>query len=166
MNIVRNGLLQRKRREKLLDAAEMRLLILSMLHQQPAHGYELIKAIEALAQGEYSPSPGIIYPALMLLEEMEAIVPVDSDSARKCFRLTAAGEQQLTDNQSQLAQISERLKMLAVVGKHRRTPQMERAVHNLKMALNTRLAEAEISQQSLYAIIDALDEAAKRIERA
>lgn len=165
MNIVKNGLLQRRRREKLLDAAEMRLLLLSFLQQQPAHGYELIKAIEALAQGEYSPSPGIIYPALMLLEEMEAITPLSSDSSRKSFRVTPMGEQLLAEGEGTLQEIRARLKMLAVVGRNRRTPQIERAIHNLKMALNTRLAEPDISQQTLYAIIDALDDAAKRIER-
>ncbi|ARU93007.1 PadR family transcriptional regulator [Tatumella citrea] len=166
MNIAKSGLLQRRRREKILDAAEIRLLVLSFLQQQPAHGYELIKSIETLAQGEYTPSPGIIYPALMLLEEMDAIVPQNPDAGRKSYQLTAYGQQLLEQGSAQLLEISERLKMLAVVGKNRRIPQIERAVHNLKMALNTRLAEPELSQETIYALIDALDDAAKRIERS
>ncbi len=166
MNIAKSGLLQRRRREKILDAAEVRLLVLSFLQQQPAHGYELIKSIETLAQGEYTPSPGIIYPALMMLEEMDAIVPQNPDAGRKSYQLTSEGLQLLAQGASQLAEITARLKMLAVVGKNRRIPQIERAVHNLKMALNTRLAEPALSQETLYAMIDALDEAAKRIERS
>ena len=166
MNIIPPGSHQRRRREKMLDAAEIRLLILSFLHQQPAHGYELIKSIETLAQGEYSPSPGIIYPALMLLEEMDAIVPQDPEAGRKIYRLTGYGEQFLNDGEQQLQDILMRLKTLAVIGTNRRIPQIERAVHNLKMALNTRLAETEISLETRYAIIDALDDAAKRIERS
>ncbi|GAA0508036.1 DNA-binding transcriptional regulator NfeR [Tatumella terrea] len=165
MNIIQPGGHQRRRREKMLDAAEMRLLILSFLQQQPAHGYELIKSIETLAQGEYSPSPGIIYPALMLLEEMDAIVPQNPEAGRKSYQLTGYGEQFLKDGEQQLQEITARLKTLAVAGKNRRIPQIERAVHNLRSALNTRLAEPEISQETLYAIIDALDDAAKRIER-
>ncbi len=166
MNIAKSGLLQRRRREKILDAAEIRLLVLSFLQQQPAHGYELIKSIETLAQGEYTPSPGIIYPALMLLEEMDAIVPQNPDAGRKSYQLTDYGQQLLDQGSAQLGDISGRLKMLAVVGKNRRIPQIERAVHNLKMALNTRLAEPALSRETLYALIDALDDAAKRIERS
>lgn len=59
MNIAKSGLLQRRRREKILDAADIRLLILSFLQQQPAHGYELIKAVENLARGEYTPARGL-----------------------------------------------------------------------------------------------------------
>ncbi|GAA0492470.1 MULTISPECIES: PadR family transcriptional regulator [Tatumella] len=166
MNIAKSGLLQRRRREKILDAADIRLLILSFLQQQPAHGYELIKAVENLARGEYTPSPGIIYPALMLLEEMDAIVPQHPGAGRKSYQLTGYGQQLLTDGAAQLEEISARLKMLAIVGRNRNIPQIERAVHNLKMALHTRLAEPSLSTETLYAIIDALDDAARRIERS
>ena len=53
-----------------LGAADLRLLILALLAERPSHGYELIKALEERSGGFYSPSPGMIYPALTYLEEI------------------------------------------------------------------------------------------------
>ena len=49
---------------------DLRLVLLNLIAEKPRHGYELIKAIEEAAGGAYSPSPGVIYPTLTLLEEL------------------------------------------------------------------------------------------------
>lgn len=41
--------------------------------EQPCHGYDLIRQIEGMFDGAYSPSPGVIYPTLTFLEESELI---------------------------------------------------------------------------------------------
>src|SRR5580698_5224904 len=51
-------------------SADLHLLILALLEDKPRHGYELIKALEERSGGFYSPSPGMIYPALTYLEEI------------------------------------------------------------------------------------------------
>jgi DNA-binding PadR family transcriptional regulator len=48
-------------------------VLLSLIGEQPRHGYELIKAVEDLFGGGYSPSPGSVYPILTLLEEIGQI---------------------------------------------------------------------------------------------
>ena len=156
----------RKRREKMLDAADIRLLVLHFLSLNPAHGYELIKAIEALSKGEYTPSPGIIYPNLTLLEEMECIAVLDAQAARKAYRLEEKGRALLQQQQTVLEAIIQRLSSMAVLVNNRSRPDVERAIHNMKTALNLRLSQEGICQTTLYAIIDALDEAAKKIERS
>ena len=40
-----------------------------MIADKPRHGYELIKEIEERLSGAYSPSPGVIYPILSMLED-------------------------------------------------------------------------------------------------
>ena len=157
---------RRKRREKMLDANDIRLLILHFISQGAAHGYELIKSIEELSRGEYSPSPGIIYPNLTLLEEMDCIRVKDPQAARKAFTLEAEGRRQLTLNQSELQAIIGRLTSMAVLVNNRSIPEVERAILNMKMALNTRLSQQGLAQQTLHDIIDALDDAAKKIERS
>lgn len=157
---------RRKRREKILDASDIRLLLLHFLSQSPAHGYELIKAVEELSKGEYSPSPGIIYPNLTLLEEMECIAVVDAMAARKAYRLEEKGREQLQQHASSVTTIIERLSTLAVLVNNRSLPDVERAIYNMKTALNFRLSQEGLSQQTLFAIIDALDDAAKKIERS
>lgn len=164
-NVTRAGG-RRKRREKMLDASDIRLLLLHFLGQRPAHGYELIKAVEELSKGEYSPSPGIIYPNLQLLEEMECIAVVDAQAARKAYRLEEKGAEELQQHQAHLATITQRLSTLAVLVNNRSLPDVERAIHNMKTALHSRLSQEGLSQQTLFAIIDALDDAAKKIERS
>jgi DNA-binding PadR family transcriptional regulator len=48
---------------------DLRLVVLSLLETAPRHGYEIIKAIEDLTSGSYSPSPGVVYPTLAAIEE-------------------------------------------------------------------------------------------------
>ena len=156
----------RKRKERLLDATEVRLLILTVLAQRPAHGYEIIKAIEELSRGEYTPSPSLVYPNLTLMEEMGYIQAVAEEGNKKNHLITAEGEAHLAQQQPQLEAVMARLASLAVLANNRSQPEVQRAIHNMKMALNTRLADENLSQQALYAIVDVLDEAAKKIERS
>src|SRR6185312_7843146 len=59
------------------------------------HGYELIKALEERSGGFYSPSPGMVYPALTYLEEAGLAVVFESDGAKKLYRITPDGEARL-----------------------------------------------------------------------
>src|ERR1700710_1680308 len=53
-----------------LGSAELQLVLLALLAEQPAHGYELIRTLEERSGGFYAPSPGMIYPALTYLDEI------------------------------------------------------------------------------------------------
>lgn len=154
---------RRKRREKMLEASEIRLLMLHFLEQRAAHGYELIKSVEELSKGEYSPSPGIIYPNLTLLEEMEAIQVVDAQATRKAYRLTPAGRAQLAEQREMVLSLIARLSSLAVLVNNRSIPAVEQAIHGLKVALNRRLAQEDISDAALQTLIQALHDAAEKI---
>lgn len=156
----------RHRRERLFDANDIRLLILHLLEKNSAHGYELIKSVEALATGEYVPSPGIIYPNLTLLEEMGYIQAMDSQSSKKAWQLTAEGKAALVQQSDKVSAIIDRLASLGVLGDNRRIPELQRAIHNFRVAINTRLSKGDIPQETLYKIIDTLDKAAKDIERS
>jgi len=74
-----------------LSAADLQLTILALLAERPAHGYELIKIIEERSNGFYTPSPGVIYPALTYLEEIGQ-ASVEQEGARKLYRITAEGQ--------------------------------------------------------------------------
>ncbi|MEE7548662.1 PadR family transcriptional regulator, partial [Xanthomonas sp. Kuri4-1] len=47
-----------------LGHGDLRLLLLSLIEQQPRHGYELIRLIAEMFSGVYTPSAGVIYPTL------------------------------------------------------------------------------------------------------
>jgi len=154
---------RRKRREKMLDASDIRLLMLHFLAQNNAHGYELIKSIEELSRGEYSPSPGIIYPNLTLLEEMDAISVVDAQASRKAYRLNAAGRAQLAEQQAQVELLIERLSSLAVLVNNRSIPDVDQAIHRVRSTLNSRLSQEDISPETLAKVVEALNAAADKI---
>jgi len=65
----------------------LRMLLLWLIGEKPRHGYELIKAVEQLVGGAYSPSPGSVYPILSLLEDMGQIEGTSSDQVRRQFNL-------------------------------------------------------------------------------
>lgn len=82
-----------------LSSADLHLVVLALLEQRPAHGYELIRAIEERSGGFYTPSPGVIYPALTYLEEIGYAV-VEPQGARKLYHITEAGRAQLEANRA------------------------------------------------------------------
>src|SRR5580704_15477146 len=64
------GHMRVRREGRVFDQGDLRFVILKLISEAPRHGYEIIKAIEDKVAGAYSPSPGVIYPTLTLLEEL------------------------------------------------------------------------------------------------
>ena len=62
-----------KRRGRMFRRGELRLVLLHLIAEEPRHGYDLIRQIEEMTGGHYAPSPGIVYPTLTLMAEMDLI---------------------------------------------------------------------------------------------
>lgn len=82
---------------KMLASGDLRLVALYLIEQQPRHGYDLIKAIEEKSHGFYSPSPGIVYPALTFLEEAGYVTSA-TEGNKKLYTITDEGRSHLQDN--------------------------------------------------------------------
>jgi DNA-binding PadR family transcriptional regulator len=82
---------------RMLASGDLRLVALFLIEQQPRHGYDLIKAIEDHSKGFYSPSPGIVYPALTYLEEA-GFVTSAAEGNKKLYTITDEGRTHLNDN--------------------------------------------------------------------
>ena len=80
-----------------LASGDLQLVLLALLEKQPSHGYELIKALEERSGGFYSPSPGMIYPALTWLEEV-GYASVTAEGTKKLYSITDAGRAYLNQN--------------------------------------------------------------------
>jgi len=85
-----------------LASGDLQLVLLALLAERPSHGYELIKALEERSGGFYSPSPGMIYPALTWLEEV-GYASVAADGAKKLYSITESGREHLRQNQEAAA---------------------------------------------------------------
>src|SRR6185503_8728754 len=91
------------RRRGLYDSEELRLVLLSLIAEQPRHGYDLIREIEERTGGEYAPSPGMIYPTLTMLQDMGLIVESDAAGTRKVYAATLEGTQHLAEKKDEVA---------------------------------------------------------------
>lgn len=87
---------------------------------------------------------------------------VDAQATRKAYRLTAAGEAQLAENRETVSSLITRLSTLAILVNNRSIPAVEQAIHGLKVALNRRLAQEDISEAALQTLIKALHDAAEK----
>ena len=151
------------RRRRVFDQGQMRLLVLHILDAQPSHGYEIIRGIGELVGGDYSPSPGTVYPTLALLEDMQLTTSTALEGGRKQYSLTDAGRAHLQDHRGDIDQVLERLATRRRHGRARRPPELVRAMENLKTALRLRLRNGGLDPQEAEKIAALLDEAARAI---
>ncbi len=73
------------RRPRFFGHGDLRLVILDILTRSASHGYELIKDIESLTQGNYTPSPGVIYPTLDYLQDQAFITVGEEENGRRTY---------------------------------------------------------------------------------
>lgn len=151
-------------RGRMFGSGELRLLLLKLIADEPRHGYQLIKAIEELTEGSYAPSPGVVYPTLSLLADEGAVEEAVGDGPRKAFAITEQGRVELAGKIDEAERIIARLTERAEGHRRGPPPQVARALGNLMMVLRAAKHEAP-SEERHNAIVDILDEAAKRIER-
>src|SRR5277367_2579147 len=84
---------------RFFDRGDLRFVLLQLIGEKPSHGYELITAIEEKLGGMYSPSPGVIYPTLTLLEELGYVRSETGDGTKKLYTITAEGQAFMQANQ-------------------------------------------------------------------
>ncbi|QDP19900.1 PadR family transcriptional regulator [Sphingomonas xanthus] len=161
----RGGGRRGRERKRMFSGGELRLVLLKLIADQPRHGYELIKAIEDMTEGDYAPSPGIVYPTLTMLEDMGLIAERKSKDAKKIFGATDEGRAHLEEHQEEVNELIERLEGHGRHRRRRQRPEIGRAIGNLMTALRNRIAQDGWNDQLLHEVIDILDEAAQRIER-
>ncbi len=140
---------------------DLKLLLLALIAEQPAHGYDLIRKIEGLFEGAYCPSPGVIYPTLTFLEESEMVIG-DAQAGKKLYTVTDAGRQSLEDQAVAL----EGVRMRIDVSKrslrgHDRPPEIHEAVHNLRHALQ--MHHGRWSPEEILRVSELLNSTAKAV---
>ena len=96
------------RAARMLASGDLQLIVLALLSERPRHGYEIIKAIEEHSSGFYSPSPGVVYPALTYLEEV-GYAASEQEGAKKLYRITEAGAEYLKKNHESVDEMLEQL---------------------------------------------------------
>lgn len=152
-------------RRRLFDGAELRLILLALIGDQPRHGYDLIKAIEERTGGAYAPSPGVIYPTLTMLEDMGQIAEQAAEGSKRLFGITDAGKLEIGEQGDKVEALFARLDALGDErdGGESGMP-VRRAMVNLAMVLRDRLSR-DRGGELAHEVAAILDDAARRIER-
>jgi DNA-binding PadR family transcriptional regulator len=159
-----------------LGSGELQLVILALLEEHPRHGYEIIKALEETSKGFYTPSPGMVYPALTYLEEV-GYATVEAEGSKKLYRITDAGLAHLRENRAFVDAV---LSMLARIGsKMERVRQAfageeagdigHRALDEARQALRAALISklnASPSPEELQRVTEILNRATDELKRS
>ncbi|MBS1028202.1 PadR family transcriptional regulator [Gluconobacter albidus] len=159
-------------RGRKLTADELQLVILALLAEAPAHGYELIRRLEERSGGFYKPSPGVIYPSLTYLEET-GLAAVTQDGNRKLYSLTDEGKAHLEAHSEEAARILDVLSRIgarmadvreAFTGVNDLDPTLGQAFHDARFALKSALKSRRgADADELRRIVAILNRAAAEI---
>jgi DNA-binding PadR family transcriptional regulator len=155
-----------RRAGRFFDQGDLRFVLLQLISEKPHHGYELIKAIEEKFGGMYSPSPGVIYPTLTLLEELGYVRSEAGGGTKKLYTITEEGSAFLSANRALVDAIFRRMAEVTKAYGGGPSPEILRAMHNLRLALSIRLGRGPLTAEQVRAITDALDRVATEIERS
>jgi DNA-binding PadR family transcriptional regulator len=86
---------------------EVRMALLSLLNDGPAHGYELMKRLEERSGGMYAASAGTVYPVLQQLED-EGLIRATETEGKKVYELTQEGREELLLHEDAIERIWKR----------------------------------------------------------
>ena len=153
------------RTERPLGQGDLRWLVLDLIAAQPRHGYEIIKAIEDMMNGHYTPSPGVIYPTLTYLEET-GLISSEAQGSKKLYSITEEGTKSLEENATAVQAVRERIAEARAHFGGPPAPEMMRAMNHLRAAIQGRLSKGDMTPEALAKFTAALDRAASEIERS
>jgi DNA-binding PadR family transcriptional regulator len=140
---------------------DLKLLLLALVAERPSHGYELIRQIEGMFDGAYSPSPGVIYPTLTYLEESDHILG-DAEGGKKRYSVTQAGLEAMQEQAVALEGVRTRIDVSKrSLRGHDRPEEIHEAVHNLRHALQ--LHHGRWTAQEIARVSDLLNTTARAI---
>lgn len=152
------------RQRRPLDHGDLRLLILSLIAEQPRHGYDLMTEIETRTGGTYKPSPGVMYPALSVLED-QGFAKAKKQDGKRVFYITEDGETELEDNEETLTKIEERLEALANPDRDMDPRDVRSASRRLRHTLFKTVTQAWPDMSNYEEIVEILNQARADIAR-
>jgi DNA-binding PadR family transcriptional regulator len=93
----------------------LKYIVLKIIKDKPIHGYEIMKTVELLSKGQWTPSAGSIYPILESLES-KGFVQSEETDRRKVYSITPAGMEALDHmTQEKLELLKEMSRLINIV---------------------------------------------------
>lgn len=150
-------------RGRFFGHGDLRLVLLSLIAEQPRYGYDLIRLIADATGGMYRPSPGVVYPTLTMLEDLGHIRGALDSEQRRLHEITSAGRSFLEAHAISLEQLKQRMP-------GGRSPQVaaqidavRAAMEDLKRALRATLSSGPVDERQLAKIVAAIATATREV---
>ncbi len=154
-----------RRRGRVFEQGDLKLVILQLLAEKPRHGYEIIKALEERTAGAYSPSPGVIYPTLTLLEDLGYATAAASEGGRRVYEITQAGRDHLDEHRATVDDIFERMSNQWSPGPDNPMMALGSAFGGLTRAAFGAVTRTGTNEARIRKIRDIIEEATRSIDR-
>ncbi len=151
---------------RVFDHGDLRWVVLALIAEKPSHGYEIIKAVVDRVGGAYSPSPGVIYPTLTLLEETGLVAVPGGRRRPQALRHHSRGR---GPARRQPGERGRPVRADAARARAQRggvAPPVMRALENLRTAVRLKLEQGPLTEEQARSLAEALDAAAVAVERA
>jgi len=150
-------------RERMFDAGDIKLVILKLLSEQPSYGYQLMKTMEERLGGGYTPSAGVVYPTLTLLEE-EGLASTAETDGKKVYSVTPAGQEYLKANGARVEELFARMDETGRGFRRGRSPELMKAFMDLRGAVMSKVWRRHATPEQIKKIAEAIHAAAKAID--
>ncbi len=98
-----------ERPPRLFEKGDLKYVVLNIIKDKPAHGYEIMRDMEESFHGFYTPSAGSVYPTLQMLDDMGYVSSSERDG-KKVYTVTDEGRQFLKEQQDVIAKIKGQMK--------------------------------------------------------
>jgi DNA-binding PadR family transcriptional regulator len=145
---------------RMFDPGALRLVVLGLIAEEPRHGYDIIKALEARFQGAYSPSPGAIYPMLQMMEEAD-LVSSTTIGNKRLYTITDEGRAWLEENRADLDKINAQLDEAS---HETRGVELGGEIRALRWAVFSRLRSGSLTTEQAKKARDILKKARRELE--
>ena len=142
----------------------VRYLVLDAISDRPRHGYEVISAIEERSKGGYRPSPGVIYPTLQMLDELQHAHATDQEG-RRVYEITDLGRADLEAHREEVEDFYDRLQEGSWETYMENFGEVMRRLGHLLKSFRRAGRRGRLSAATLTKVREIVDEAIHKLEQ-
>jgi DNA-binding PadR family transcriptional regulator len=151
-----------ERHSRLFEKGDLKFVVLDLLKDKPAHGYEVIRELEERFHGFYTPSAGSVYPTLQLLEDLGYVKAAEQDG-KKVYTITDAGRKFLQERGETVDKIRGHM---SDWWKERNHEDFKESLHELRDVAHLMARKASrLNKDRMSRIKEIISQACKEIEK-
>ena len=150
-------------RQRLFDRGDLKYVVLELLAEKPRHGYEIIRALEERFGGFYTPSPGAVYPTLLMLADIDYVTVTEQDG-KKIYAITEQGRAFVAERKPVIDEIRERMGGWWNPDFRHAMNEMKQDLRDLGRLFDRRMRTQWADPQKLVRIRDVVNKARQDIE--